>query len=197
MFVQIIEGRTQDAEGIKRLSERWQTELRPGAKGYLGVTAGTTADGKTIAIVRFESKQAAEANAQRPEQTAWWSEMEKYYEGSPTFTESSDVEEVMGGGQDTAGFVQVMKSSGVDRKLVQRMDGLFEKYHELRPDILGSFRVWTGKDSCVEAIYFTSEKDARAGEKKDMPAELQQSMAEFEPVMQNTEFLDLTDPQLH
>jgi len=197
MFVQIIEGKTSDAEGLKRQGERWQAELRPGAKGFLGVTSGVTADGRTITIVRFESESAARANSQRPEQGAWFAETAKYYDGDPTFTESSDVEEFLGGGTDKAGFVQVMKTKNVDRATMRKLDEQFEKFQSLRPDLLGSFRVWTGPKSCIEAAYFTSEAEARAGEQKEMPAEVQAVMAEFETVMANTEYFDLTDPQLH
>jgi hypothetical protein len=196
MFVQLIEGRTTDAEGLERQGERWQAEVRPGAVGYLGVTSGVTADGRSIAIVRFESEAAARANSERPEQSAWWADTSKFFDGDVDFTESSDVTEFLGGGSDEAGFVQVMKVSGVDRAQVERLDQTFEQFAKLRPDLLGGLRVWTGPDRYVEAAYFSSEADARAGEQAELPAEVQATMAEFQEVMANTEFLDLTDPQL-
>lgn len=55
MFVQIIEGKVRDAHAMKERGEVWQRELRPGATGFAGVTAGVTADGRAITIVRFES----------------------------------------------------------------------------------------------------------------------------------------------
>jgi hypothetical protein len=196
MFVQVIEGRTSDAAGLMRQGERWQSELRDGAVGFLGVTAGVAEDGRTISIVRFESEGAARANSQRPEQDAWWAETAKLYDGEVQFSESSDVTELLGGGSDEAGFVQVMKVGEVDRAQVERLDEGFEKYAHLRPDLLGVVRVWTGPDRYVEAAYFTSEAEARVGEKAELPDELKEMMGEFEEVMANTEFLDLTDPQL-
>jgi hypothetical protein len=197
MFVQIIEGRTGDAEGLERQGERWQAEVKPGAVGYLGVTSGVTDDGKAITIARFESEEAARANSQRPEQGAWWSEMAKYYDGDPTFTESSDVQELLGGGSNDAGFVQVMKSRGVDRARMARLDEQLTRFAGVRPDLLGGVRVWTGPDSCVEVNYFSSEAEAREGETKELPPELQEMMGEFQDLMKNTEFLDLRHPQLH
>ncbi|MEY2468357.1 MAG: hypothetical protein QOF21_1055 [Actinomycetota bacterium] len=197
MFVQIIEGQVKDADGMKRLAERWQTELRPGATGYLGVTSGVTDDGKGISIVRFESADAARANSERPEQGAWFAEMAKCYDGEPTFSESSDTEEFMGGGNDSAGFVQIMKTpGGLDRDRVHAMDAAFEKFAGERSDLLGMFRAWTGPDSAIDIAYFTSEADARAGESKEMPPEMQKLMADFGDMMQGTEFLDLKDPIL-
>ena len=195
MFVQIIEGRTSDAKALMDHGEQWQQDVRPGAIGYLGITAGVTADGRSIAIVRFEDESSARANSERPEQSAWWEGMAKLYDGEPTFSESSDVTEWMGGGSDDAGFVQVMKSTGVDRAKVEEMDKVFESYTHLRPDLLGGLRIWTGADSCVDVAYFTSESEARAGEKAEMPDEVQELMGDFEG-MGDTEYLDLTEPQL-
>jgi hypothetical protein len=102
----------------------------------------------------------------------------------------------MGGGSDDAGFVQVMKSTGVDRAQVEKMDAAFEPFAGQRPDLLGGLRIWTGPDSCVDVAYFTSEAEARKGEQADVPDEMKEIMAEFGE-MGETEYLDLTDPQLH
>ena len=69
-------------------------------------------------------------------------------------------------------------------------------HHQLRPDLLGGLRIWTGKDSCVDVAYFTSEAEAREGEKAEMPAELQEAMAGMEEGMGKIEYLDLTEPHL-
>ena len=196
MFVQIIEGRAKDREALAKRGESWEREVGPGAVGFLGVTAGVTEDGRAITIARFESEEAARANSERPEQSAWFAETAKLYDGEPTFTESSDVTLWMGGGSNDAGFVQVMKSTGVDRATVEKMDAIFEPHTGLRPDLLGGIRVWTGKDSCVDAAYFTSEAEAREGEKAEMPAELQEAMAGMEQGMGEVEYFDLTEPHL-
>ncbi|MEY2435710.1 MAG: hypothetical protein QOF97_546 [Acidimicrobiaceae bacterium] len=197
MFVQVIQGKTSDAAAVTEQGDRWQRELRPGAIGYLGVTAGSTADGRTVAIVRFEDEASARANAARPEQTEWFQGMAKLYDGEPTFTESSDVTEWMGGGSNEAGFVQVMKSTGVDRAQVEKMDAAFEPFAAQRPDLLGGLRIWTGPDSCFDVAYFTSEEAARKGEQAEMPDELKKLMSELAGGMGETEYFDLTDPQLH
>jgi hypothetical protein len=195
MFVQVIEGRTSDAAALMEHGDRWQEEVRPGAIGYLGVTAGVTAEGRTVAIVRFEDEASARANSERPEQTAWFERMAGLYDGEPTFTESSDVTEWMGGGSNDAGFVQVMKSTGVDRAQVEKMDAAFEPFADQRPDLLGGLRIWTGPDSCIDVAYFTSEAEARKGEQAELPEEMQALMNDMVG-MGETEYLDLIDPQL-
>ena len=92
MFVQIIEGTAKDPDALIAAGDAWQAEVRPGAIGYLGVTAGVTPDRKAFTIVRFEDEASARANSDRPEQGAWFEKhLASAYEAPPTFTESSDV----------------------------------------------------------------------------------------------------------
>ena len=197
MFVQIIEGTTKNRDALIAAGDAWQKEVRPKAVGYLGATAGVTADGKAFTLARFEDEAAARANSERPEQSAWFEKhLAPAYDSPPTFTESSDITEFMGGGSDEAGFVQVMKSKGVDRAEIERLDKVFEEFVGERPDILGGLRAWTGPDSCIDVMYFTNEADARKGEQAEVPDGLKEAMADFEG-MGETEYLDLVDPQLH
>jgi hypothetical protein len=198
MFVQIMEGRARDAEGVKRLGDRWEAELRPGATGFLGSTGGITADGRFIVLARFESEAAARANSDLPGQGEWFAEFEQQVDGPVSFTESSDVDLFLAGGSDDAGFVQVMKVTGADRSVVERLDKMFEQVAATaRPDLLGGTRVWTSPTDYVEFAYFSSEEEARKGESAEPPEELRAAMAEFEDLMSRTEFLDLSDPWLH
>jgi hypothetical protein len=196
MFVQIIEGTTSKADALITAGDAWQKEVRPGAIGYLGVTSGVAADGRAFTLVRFQDEASARANSDRPEQGAWFQKhLASAYDAPPTFTESSDVTEFMGGGSNDAGFVQVMKSRGVDRAEMERLDQVFEGFVGDRPDIIGGLRVWTGADTCIDVMYFTSEAEARKGEQAEMPDELKAAMADFEAIGQ-TEYIDLPDPQL-
>jgi len=196
MFVQIIEGQTNDPDALLAAGDAWQEEVRDGAIGYLGVTAGVAEGGKAFTIVRFEDEASARANSERPEQGAWFEKhLANAYSSPPTFTESSDTAEFLGGGSNDAGFVQVMKISGVDRQKLEALDQVFDKYSAERPDIIGGLRAWTGPDSCIDVMYFTSEEEARKGEQSEIPEDLQKAMAEFGSMAQ-TEFIDLPNPQL-
>jgi hypothetical protein len=197
MFVQIFEGRVSDRDGLRRQLDKWQSELRPGAKGFLGSTAGVTDDGHAVVFARFESAATAKANNDRPEQGQWWAETEKLFDGPVTFSDSEDVQTFLGGGSDDAGFVQVMKGSA-DRGQLREIDAAFEQHApSWRTDILGVLRVWTGPKSYVEAAYFKSEAEAREGEKKEPPPELADQMGKFEAMTANIEFLDLRTPLLY
>lgn len=197
MFVQVIEGRIGDLNGLNRQTDRWLAELRPGATGFLGSTGGATSDGRYISFARFESEAAARANSERPEQGEWWTETEKYFDGDAEFHDSEDVSVLMGGGSDDAGFVQVMKYTDVDRAQVEALDAVFEEHGaKWRDDVIGGLRVWTGPRSCIECMYFTSESDARAGEQKEPPPELAEHMGTFESLMAGVEFLDISEPRI-
>ena len=40
MFMQVIHGKVRDADLLNSQVEKWDAELKPGAKGYLGRTSG-------------------------------------------------------------------------------------------------------------------------------------------------------------
>ncbi len=62
-----------------------------------------------------------------------------------------------------------------------------------------SARLWLGHDddAWTMAIYFTSEAEAREGEQKEPPPEMQQMMQELESLaVGETSYLDIKDPWL-
>jgi hypothetical protein len=197
MFIQVIQGKVMDEQALRRNLDRWTQELMPGAVGYLGTTAGFADDGTFIALARFESPEAARANSSRREQGDWWAEMEKCFDGPATFMDCTDVRSWMAGGSDDAHFVQIMEGHSPD---VMRMHDLMNQHvdeiHQARPEIIGGLMMDAGDGRYVDAIYFTSEQEARAGEKKEIPADLQPDMEEGMRLMGEVEYLDLHDPIL-
>jgi hypothetical protein len=67
VFIQIMQGRATNPDGIRTELDRWKAEFAPGADGWLGSTAGITDDGYFIAVVRFASEELA-----RQERDASW-----------------------------------------------------------------------------------------------------------------------------
>ena len=195
MFMQVIQGRTTDAEGLRRRSDQWEEELKAGATGFLGATGGVAADGTAIFLVRFESEEAAVANSDRPEQGAWWNETAKYFDGDVTFRNCTEVDTTLRGGSDEAGFVQVMQGRAVDRARLAAMEAEFlPRLQELRPDVIGSVRGWDG-DHFVETVYFTSDADARKGEAA-MAEQAGEEFDEYAALVADLSFIDLPDPWL-
>jgi hypothetical protein len=196
MFIQVIQGKTNDKAGLLRQSERWNEDLGPGAKGFLGTTGGVADDGTTILLARFESEADAKANSERPEQGAWWNETAKYYDGEVTFRNCPDVDVTLVGDPNKAGFVQVMQGRCADPARLAEIEKQFmPQLTEMRPDVLGSLRGWDG-DHFTEAIYFTSEADARKGEAKMAESGAPAGMDEYGELTEDVTFIDLTDPWL-
>src|SRR5262245_23807829 len=135
MFVQVMEGRSSEPDRLAAQMDRWVRDLRPGATGYLGSTGGVSDDGEVSLVARFDSEQSARANSDRPEQGEWWADTESCFDGDVQFTESTDVETVLAGGSDDAGFVQVMKIPDADRAIAAELDAAFAPHAaSWRPD---------------------------------------------------------------
>jgi hypothetical protein len=196
MFVQVIRGHVSDPAQVRAANERWLRDLAPGADGWLGATIGVSAQGEFVALARFESEEAARRNSERPEQDAWWSETAKLFDGDITFSESTDVVAEVIGNPDEAGFVQVMRGRGTDTARAQElMREHSAEWASFRPDILANLSIAHPDDAYTVAIYFTSEAEAREGERKEPPPELKEQMAEMETLsLGEHEFIDLTDP---
>ncbi|MCA1703044.1 MAG: hypothetical protein LC808_07135 [Actinobacteria bacterium] len=165
--------------------------------GWLGTTAGRTADGTFVAAVRFESEEAAEANSNRAEQSTWWVETQANFDGDAVFTNCPDVDTFGAGGSDDAGFVQIMTGRG-DRDAVRPVAAELEAtLNRMRPDVIGGTVGWPGDGTFVQVVYFTSEEDARKGESAEPSEEDREAMERFGSLMEFERFIDLPEPWLY
>jgi hypothetical protein len=199
MFVQVITGKVSDAAGARAALDRWVQELAPGADGWLGSTSGVTDDGELVAIARFESEEAARRNSDRPEQGEWWADTAKLFDGEATFRDSEKVTPDVRGNPDEAGFVQVMQGEqGPDADRAQElMNENPDEWAAFRPEIIGSLGITHSDGTWSMVLYFTSEAEAREGERKEPPPELQAQMAEMDKLSVGVpKFFDLRDPWL-
>lgn len=199
MFVQVIQGHVDDAEQAHAALDRWAQDLGPSATGWLGSTAGVTEDGRFVAIARFESAEAAQQNSDRPEQDAWWTETSKVFSGDATFTNSTDVVVDVIGNPDNAGFVQIMQGRGTDPDRARELMGQdSDAWAAFRPEIIGSVAAQHEGGAYTMAMYFTSEEEAREGERKEPPPELKAQMDELNELGVGVpDFFDLKQPWLY
>jgi hypothetical protein len=191
MFIQIVQGKCTRRDEMHAMTTKWVQELSPGADGWLGTTHGFTDDGSFVAVVRFESQQAASANSARPEQGAWFAEMAKLFDGAPQFQDCDDVTVMLDGGSDKAGFVQVMQGRVADRDALKAMMSNTDQLHEMRPEIIGATLAIDDGDRFTQTIAFTDEASARSGEAQEMPAEIRDQL---ESAMSEVSYLDLREP---
>jgi hypothetical protein len=195
MYVQVIKGKAKDPQALMDYGRTWQTEVRPGAVGYVSSTSGVAADGSFVVFACFTDDVSAKENSSRPEQDAWFQGFAKLIDGAPTFAESSDTSLLFDGPSAKAGFVQVMESTCTDRAKAEAMESgeMLDQLRAARPDLLGGLRVWLPNNRVVEAAYFTSEADARKGEQsEDFGAPQEEFMALYEDMS----YLDLPNPDI-
>jgi heme-degrading monooxygenase HmoA len=197
MFVQVIQGKAKDAGGLRKQWERWDQDLKPAAKGFLGSTAGVTADGEFIVLARFESEEAARANSDSAEQSAWWEETSQYLQ-DPMFHDCTLVDLVNEGGSDDAGFVQVIQGKVTDVEKARELDNATQsQMKEMRPDVIGGIVAWHPQNGrFTNAIYFTSEAEARAKEKESLSSpEFEKFMSEWQAISDGEpKYLDISKP---
>ena len=193
MFVQFIEGPVSDAQAFRHQLDRWQETCRDGASGWLGTTAGVTADGTAFLGARFASQEAARANSDRPEQSAWWDETEPLFDGPVSFEDCEDVILMRDGGSDDAGFVQVIRGEVNDLKAART--AFTDIPDDERPDVIGALVGLLPDGAYTMVVYFTSEADARAAE-----AAAAAEATDADPMGdlhdEPPRYLDLTEPWL-
>ena len=192
MFIQVVQGKCTREEELRAHLERWREEQGPKAEGWLGGTYGFTDDHEFLGIVRFESREAAMANSERKEQSAWAREMMALMDGPVEFHDCDDVTLMMDGGSDEAGFVQVIRGKVED---VERAKAMMTQdatvLHEMRPEILGATMAIEPDGTFTQSVFFTDESSARQGEQQEPPADVREFM---ESVMADARFYDLHHP---
>ena len=198
MFVQVIQGRVRDARRLRARMDQWVADLSATADGWLGSTSGVTADGTGIALARFESDDAARRNSDRPEQGQWWAETAKLFDGDVTFHDCVEVHLLGQGGSDDAGFVQIMQGRYTQPdRVIELLRPLEQPLRAMRPDVIGGELCLHGDGGFTQAMYFTSEAEARIGEKQQPPPEVQAALDQATAMTTDLVFYDLTDPWLH
>jgi|1185.fasta_scaffold188255_1 hypothetical protein len=194
MFIQVFQGPVADGSDARVMMEDWLAHLAPGAQGWLGSTTGVTDDGMLVGIARFESREAARRNSERPEQGEWWERCSKLFTGDVTFRDCSKVTTSRRGGSDDAGFVQVIQGHSPDPA---RLDELAREFDEraggLRPELYGFLLAWDDSvgGGFTEVAYFSSEEAARHGEQQEPPADLRPMLEEEASLLQDVTYFDL------
>ena len=196
MFVQVTQGQTSQPEALYEALDRWRSDLAARAIGWLGTTAGVTDEGRAIAIYRFESEDAARRVSERLDQEEWWAAAQQFFDGEPILRFSSQVTLDLRGDPDEAGFVRFRQGRVSDPERAKELMARHSaEWAALRPDVLGSIIVEHGDGAYTMATYFTSRAEARAGERQEIPPQLQPDMAEMAQLwIGEPEYFDLARP---
>jgi hypothetical protein len=195
MFIQIIQGHCHDADRMRELSEEWRDTLSSGATGWLGGTYGVTDDGEFVGVVRFESREDAARNSERPEQGEWAKRMAECFDGEVTFHDCDNAMLFMGGGSDDAGFVQVIEGRTDEPERFRHfMEQPMDALHDARPEIIGGTIAMEPDGWFAQTVCFRNEEEARQGETKEMPAEMREQFEQEMSAAKDMRYLDLHHP---
>jgi hypothetical protein len=173
MFVQVFHGRLSSPDLWVSQVDRWRKDIRPMTTGFLGFTTGVTSDSRMITVARFDSHETARVDSDLPEQGEWFAQTSKAFDGEITFHDCPQVDVLLGGGSDLAGFVQVMHGRAKDPARMRTV--LQEAQDELRgtrPDLIGATIGWEPDGGFTQTAYFTSERQARENEQATAGSEL-------------------------
>jgi hypothetical protein len=196
MFIQVIQGTCHDQARARELMDQWLADISPGATGWLGGTYGFTDEGELLAVVRFDSREAATANSERPEQQEWWSRMEPLFDGVE-FHDCDRVVMMLDGGSDEAGFVQVIRGRMDDPDALEAgMREMESMLHEARPEIIGATFAIEPDGTFTETVAFTDEAAARESERRTVPdsGPMHEAMAGWQRMVHDLRFHDLHQP---
>ena len=181
MFAQVIQGRTSDAKAFRTAMDKWMRDLAPGADGL--AREHRRRDRRRPRSSRWHASSPPRPPSGTPTVPSSRSggRRRPAFDGDVTFADSEDVTVDLQGDPDRAGFVQIMRGRVTDaargKELMERMNG--RRMAGLRPDVLGSLSIGHEDGAWTQVIYFTSEAEAREGERKEMPPEVQAVMAEM------------------
>jgi hypothetical protein len=197
IYVQIVQGHTDDALAVRRHYERWFDQIAPDAEGWLHTTAGVTADGEAIAVVRFVSGEAYRRERQRPEQRRWDEQLADSFTEAPTIRDCDRVAAFGDARPDDAGFVQVVQ--GRAERLRERIGQVASREHHYarahRLGVLGGLLADHDDDDLgfTELIYYLSAAAAR-NEEGQLPREGVSMIESYEGHVLDLRYLDLDEP---
>ena len=194
MFIQIIQGKCTRADELRSLLQTWHRDLSAGATGWLGATYGFADDDMFLGVVRFESREAAMANSERPEQGEWAKKLIAVMDGPVEFHDCDDVTLMLDGGSNSAGFVQIIRGRVADPSGLKALLTDADMLHEVRPEIIGATLGLEADGTFTETVAFTDEAAARDGERRMYPEMPEDRREALESAMAGASFWDIHEP---
>ena len=123
MFIQVMQGKSSKRAEVRELGESGGRTRSEPVPGSWVATFGFTDDDDWFGVVRFESREAAMANSERPETGEFSAKMAALMDGPMEFHDSDDVIEFLDGGSDDAKFVQIIRGRSDDRGAWKTLHG--------------------------------------------------------------------------
>jgi hypothetical protein len=194
MFVEVVQGMVTDPLKVHQLLDRWVSDIAPQAPGWHDTTAGVAADGRFIAMIRFDSTAAP-----IPGHDQWRAETMALLNGETSDAVYDRVVVLKEGAVGTAGFVQFVLGRVHDLAAANAyLKDFDEIVAPLRPDSTGRLMASRDDGQFIGAFTFSSELDARAGEAQVVSPSLAEMKRRGAALGDGrAEYIDLTDPWVY
>jgi hypothetical protein len=194
MFVEVVQGMAIDPARVHHLLDRWVVDVAPHAPGWRDTTAGVAADGRFVAMIRFDSDVAP-----IPGHDQWRAETMALLNGDTSHLVYDRVVVLKEGAVGTAGFVQFVLGRVHDLAVAETYLKDFDEIcAPLRPDSTG--RLMAGRDDgqFIGAFSFSSERDARTGEAQEVSPRIAEMKRRGVALGDGrAQYIDLTDPWVY
>lgn len=194
MFVFTVEARTSAPDALRAHVLRWPSDVGTNADGWLGNTAGVSAQGKFLLLMRFRSEESALITSDRPEYGKWWQVCRQHLATPPVFTPSINITGILGGGSDEAAAVQITRGRAALSRIRDSVRQLESIAPDARAELIGGIVAWHEDDRFTEALYFTSQAPARLQVQATTP--LGRFIAAHETTIADASVIELQEPWL-
>ena len=191
MFLQVFRGDVHDPAATHGALDRLMGTLDGSTDGWLGTTAGVTPDGRSLTLTRFTTAEDARRTNQGSAGHTWLAEMSGLSSVPVTVDDCPEVITQLRGDSSDAEFVQVLQGRIADlERLEHALEAASSWQAGSRADIIGGLLALHGDGRFTQAVYFTSEAEARAGEQMERTAEAE----EIDSLVSDVSYFDLRQP---
>jgi hypothetical protein len=194
MFVEVVQGMATDPLKIHQLLDRWVIDVAPQAPGWHDTTAGVAADGRFIAMIRFDSTVAP-----IPGHDQWRAETMDLLNGDTSHAVYDRVVVLKEGAVGTVGFVQFVLGRVHDLAAAETyLKDFDEIIAPRRPDSTGRLMASRDDGQFIGAFAFGSELAARSGEAQEVSPRIAEMKRRGAALGDGrAEYIDLTDPWVY
>ncbi len=187
MFLELVQGRAVSEAALRSAWEQVLATIAEEATGWIGATSGAAAHGGFVAILGFESEEAARISMGRLDESATWNPLEPLL-ADLRFRELPHVRAFGVAGLGDADLVEVTQGSANDvGRLLSVVEGSARAVLADEAPFLGTLVAWDDSAFAVNVLYRRASEGVVASTpdpvRQDAPILLDQSVQ-----------LDVVDP---
>ncbi len=179
MFIEVVEGRALDAAATRDEWLEVQAVLESVAVGWLGVTAGASADRHFVALLGFETEEAARITMDSGRERGSWDRLGRVVERL-SFRECRNVRAFFTTDARNVESVDLTRGVVSDLVGIGAMFAPGTSSREGDPSVVGGLACWDAEGVAVTALYRTARAIPAAAESLGEPSLLLEAPTHLE-----------------